>query len=194
MVEKDCESNSIALELAEEELKTLTITEGEPSNVKEKEPPRETTVNLKTADGVTFEVKASIAKQMETVQTFVDASVHDGADMAPIPLPNVSSGDLRRILEYCEVRASMERGKEKKEFDEIFMKALSGDEMKRLLLVANYLGMKEFLDFMCRGIADMLQNKSVEYARDFFGIVGDYTTDEEEEYRQEHAWAFQADD
>ncbi|XP_020202083.1 uncharacterized protein LOC109787896 [Cajanus cajan] len=187
----EAESKPLSVALAEEQLNSLTLSEGESSNtaaVDEQE--NQPDVNLKTSDGVAFEVKAWIAKKMETVQSFIDTS---GDSSAVIPLPNVTSRDLRRILNYCEEhrRIGFHDKKALKEFDDNFMKALSPDEMKEILLAANYLNMKEFLDFLCCGIAEMLQNKSVEFARDFFGIVSDYTPEEEAAYREANAWAFE---
>ncbi|XP_020202090.1 SKP1-like protein 14 [Cajanus cajan] len=183
------ESKPFSVALAEEKLNRLILSEGESSNTAADKQENQTNVNLKTSDDVAFEVKAWIAKEMETVQSFIDTS---GDSTVVIPLPNVTSRELRHILKYCEEHRRIGDDKKAlKEFDDNFMKALSPDEMKELLFAANYLNMKEFLDFLCGGIAQMLENKSVEFARDFFGIENDFTPEEEASYREANAWAFE---
>ncbi|KAF1885874.1 hypothetical protein Lal_00032219 [Lupinus albus] len=57
-----------------------------------------------------------------------------------------------------------------------------------LLLAANYLNVKDVIDFLCQTVANLIPNKSVKFVRNFFGVVNDYTAAEEAEIRQTHAW------
>ncbi|TKY49427.1 SKP protein 16 [Spatholobus suberectus] len=195
------ESKKAASAVVEENLKKVTITaEGEESeNVLNEEGEETKKVKLRTADQVTFEVELFITKEMETVQSFIDAG---GADASlVIPLPNVTSRELRLIVEYCSEHCrgtgadnpndNKVRKERLKEFDERFVQALSTNELKELLLAANYLNMKNFLEFLSRSIADSIKNQSVEFVRNFFGVVNDYTPEEEAEFRQANAWAFE---
>ncbi|KAK7380744.1 hypothetical protein VNO78_33261 [Psophocarpus tetragonolobus] len=147
-------------------------------------------IMLKTSDQVTFEVEPSIAKQMETVQTFIDADGDNNDCSIVVPLPNVTSRDLGRIIEYSR-QHNHGRTSNLKEFDERFLARLTHEELKELLLVANYLNMKNLLDFLARSIADLIKNKSVAFVRNFFGCVNDFTPEEESEIRHKHPWAFE---
>ncbi|WVZ18006.1 hypothetical protein V8G54_005328 [Vigna mungo] len=176
MAEKGESSKMAALNAAEEletherELKKLTIT-------KEEEEEEEPTIQLKTSDGIIFYVEASIVKQMQTVQAVID-DVGIAPD-AVIPLHNLTCSELGRILEY---RA--------KKFDEKFMSMLTSDQIKELLLTANYLNMSHMMDVISLAIANFLKYKTAEFAREFFGIDSDYTPEEEAAYREANAWAF----
>ncbi|KAF1885913.1 hypothetical protein Lal_00032281 [Lupinus albus] len=63
-----------------------------------------------------------------------------------------------------------------------------GSQGVTLLLAANYLNVKDVIDFLCQTVANLIPNKSVKFVRNFFGVVNDYTAAEEAEIRQTHAW------
>ncbi|KAE9599870.1 hypothetical protein Lal_00045478 [Lupinus albus] len=156
------------------------------------------TISLKPFDGDVVEVSPAIAKQMQTIQSFIEEDSFD-ASTTVIPLPNISAFQLNKIIDYLNYhrngKAVVDNNKMSvKQFDETFVKELNDDQLKELLLAANYLNVKDVLDFLCQAVADLIQNKSVIYVRNFFGVVNDYTTAEEEEIRQTHAWAFEGVD
>ncbi|KAG4950489.1 hypothetical protein JHK86_043728 [Glycine max] len=180
MGEKGESSKSAMLKHAEEEelnTKRLKTVEGEESNMVEETE----NIKLKTSDEIIFEVEPSIVKEMVTIQTFIEDNNNETS--IPIPLPNVTSNTLRRILEFKA------RG-----FDEEFVKTLGMDEVFELILAANYLNMKTLLDILTKIIADFIKNKSVEFVRKFFNIVNDFTPEEEAKIREENAWAFEGFD
>jgi len=145
----------------------------------------ETMISLITSDDVVFKVQPSIAKEMGTVQSFVDES--DGK-ITTVPLHNVTSSELPWIIEYCEKNVA---GEINKAFESEFIKNLNNEEVKDLFLAANYLDMKKLLDFTSQVIADRIANKSVEYVRKFFGIEDtEFLPGEEEKLREELAWTF----
>ncbi|KAK2369092.1 hypothetical protein P8452_56871 [Trifolium repens] len=144
----------------------------------------ETQISLVAADDVVFKIEPAIAKEMETVQSFIDET--DGK-VTTIPLPNVSSHDLPKIIYYCEKNIA---GKITKEFETEFVKNLNNEQVKDLFLAANYLNMTKLLDFLSQVIADRIANKSVEYVRKYFGIENDFTPEEEAKLREELAWTF----
>ncbi|RHN74452.1 putative S-phase kinase-associated protein [Medicago truncatula] len=142
----------------------------------------ETMISLITSDNVVFKVKPSIAKEMATVQSFVDES--DGK-ITTVPLHNVTSSELPLIIEYCEKNVA---GEINKAFEAEFVKNLDNEEVKDLFLAANYLDMKKLLDFTSQVIADRIANKSVEYEKlreelawTFTGVDEDEDEDEDED-------------
>ncbi|MED6212496.1 hypothetical protein PIB30_083884 [Stylosanthes scabra] len=155
----------------------------------------EKTITLKTAEGTLFQVKPSIAKKLKTIQSFIDDSNVDSANK-PIPLPNVFSRELSRILDYLNnhhrFRGSAigQPNEEATRYDEEFVKSMTHEELKALVLAANYLNVNDLLEFLNITVANLIQNKSVEFVRKFFGIESDFTPEEEEKIRSENKWAF----
>jgi len=105
-----------------------------------------------------MEVEISIVKEMETIQAFINAL--DTDDSVIFPLPRVSSHILSRIMELIL-----------KEYDQELVKRLSHEELKEICMVANYLNMKTLLHLTASAIANLIQNKSVEFVRHFFNIL-----------------------
>ncbi|KAH0775053.1 hypothetical protein KY290_012190 [Solanum tuberosum] len=61
-------------------------------------------------------------------------------------------------------------------FDKYFLKMSQSELLKEVII-------QEF--------ADRIKGKTIEEIREVFGIVNDYTPEEEEEVRRENAWAFE---
>ncbi|MED6143839.1 hypothetical protein PIB30_009649 [Stylosanthes scabra] len=156
----------------------------------------EKTITLKTVEGTLFQVKPSIAKDLKTVQSFIDDSNADSATNKPIPLPNIFSRELSRILDYLNnhhrFRGSAigQSHEEAARYDADFAKSMSHEELKALVLAANYLNVHDLLEFLNVTVANVIENKSVEFVRKFFGIENDFTPEEEEKIRSQNEWAF----
>ncbi|XP_057452810.1 SKP1-like protein 14 [Lotus japonicus] len=146
-------------------------------------------ISLKSADGDVFEVEPSIAKQMQTVQTFI-ADVDADAD-AVIPLPNIYTRELSKIIDY----GKQHRAAAAKDHDAEFFKEVNDEEMMELILAAHYLNMTDLFEFLTQVMADRIQNKSVEHVRKVFRFADSgYTAKEEAEIREKNAWAFKGVD
>ena len=119
------------------------------------------------------------------------ASNADTGLEAAIPLPNVSSKILQKVIDYCKHHSEKKEGEaeEDKNFDAEFVKVDQGT-LFQLILAANYLNIKELLDLTCHSVASMIRGKSPEEIRKAFNIKNDFTPEEEEEVRREHQWAF----
>jgi len=198
MAEKN-ESSTTATVKSAEELETHKMSKGEASEppieelkkltIMKEEEEEEPTIKLKTSEGIIYYVEASIVKEMETVQSVIDAT--GASPGVTIPLQNLTSCELGRILEFRAKRSRVGSNPiALRKFDEKFMAKLTPDQMKELYLTANYLNMSHLMDVISRAIANFIKHKSAEFARDFFGVVSDYTPEEEAAYRQANAWAF----
>ncbi len=114
-----------------------------------------------------------------------------------IPLPNVTSKILSKVIEYCKKHVEAPKPEERSGVDEE-LKAWDADFVKvdqatlfDLILAANYLNIKSLLDLTCQTVADMIKGKTPEEIRKIFNIKNDFTPEEEEEVRRENQWAFE---
>ncbi|KAL6561037.1 SKP1-like protein 4 [Orobanche gracilis] len=155
---------------------------------------------LKSSDGEVFEVEERVAVKSQTIKHLIEDDCADNA----IPLPNVTSNILAKVIEYCkyhvdhdaeakfdDVYKTADKGSkdELKDFDEEFVK-VDQDTLFDVILAANYLNIKSLLDLMCGTVANMIRGKTPEEIRKTFHIKNDYTPEEEAEVRRENAWAF----
>jgi len=118
-----------------------------------------------------------------------------------VPLPNVHSRTLSKVLEYTQKHAAAnsvaENGndddkhdKELEEWDKNFI-AVDQAVLYELILAANYLYIKGLLDLCCKTVADIIKGKTPQEIREYFHIENDFTPEEEEEVRRENQWAFE---
>jgi len=116
-----------------------------------------------------------------------------------IPLPNVSSKILSKVIEYCTYHVNATKAQEDKTapdaeavkaWDAEFVQVDQGT-LFDLILAANYLNIKGLLDLTCMTVANMIKGKSPEEIRKTFNIKNDFTPEEEEEVRRENQWAFE---
>ncbi|KAM1987134.1 hypothetical protein ACFX15_034438 [Malus domestica] len=158
-------------------------------------------ITLKSSDGEAFEVDEAVAMESQTIKHMVEDDCADNA----IPLPNVTSHILAKVIEYCRKHVegrtdgdSTDFGKigdesTLKKFDDDFVNEIKADQnvLFDLILAANYLNIKSLLDLTCQTVADMIKGKTPEEIRKTFNIKNDFTPEEEEEVRRENQWAFE---
>lgn len=58
-----------------------------------------------------------------------------------------------------------------------------------LILAANYMDIKYLLDLTCAKVASMIKGKTPDQIRKTFGIVNDFSEEEEAAVRAENKWA-----
>ncbi|GLT86071.1 hypothetical protein SLE2022_042340 [Rubroshorea leprosula] len=149
-------------------------------------------ITLKSSDGETFEVEEAVAVMSQTINHMIE----DGCADSVIPLPNVTSKILSKVLEYCKKHVDGDADKDKAGDDEL--KAWDAEFVKvdqntlfDLILAANFLNIKRLLDLTCETVADIIKGKTPEEIRKTFNIKNDFTPEEEEEVRKENQWAFE---
>ncbi|KAH0456650.1 hypothetical protein IEQ34_014557 [Dendrobium chrysotoxum] len=156
-------------------------------------------VTLKSSDGEEFLVDETVAMESQTIRHMIE----DGCADSGIPLPNVNSKILSKVIEYCKkhvesaAKAAAAGGGDEKTGEED-LKGWDSDFVKvdqatlfDLILAANYLNIKGLLDLTCQTVADMIKGKTPEEIRKNFNIKNDFTPEEEEEIRRENQWAFE---
>ncbi|XP_010536422.1 PREDICTED: SKP1-like protein 1A [Tarenaya hassleriana] len=156
---------------------------------------------LKSSDGEAFEVDEVVALESQTIKHMVEDDCADNG----IPLPNVTSKVLAKVIEYCKKHVDAAAANNSEDCvggsaggDKDDLKAWDAEFVKvdqatlfDLILAANYLNIKGLLDLTCQTVADMIKGKTPEEIRKTFNIKNDFTPEEEEEVRRENQWAFE---
>jgi S-phase kinase-associated protein 1 len=152
-------------------------------------------ITLKSFDGETFEIDEMVALEMQTIKAMIEDNC---ADDTGIPVPNVTSKILAKVIEYCNKHVEIPSSEEEKPRNEDDLKAWDKDFVNvdqatlfELILAANYLNIKNLLDLTCQTVADMIKGNSPEEIRNLLNIENDFTQEEEEEVRRENQWAFE---
>ncbi|KAK4688488.1 S-phase kinase-associated protein 1, partial [Tremellales sp. Uapishka_1] len=156
-------------------------------------------VILQTSDEEEFTVEKQVAERSAMIKSMIEDL---GVSGEKIPLPNVSSSVLIKILEYCEHHKgealpttegsdgddSKRKTSEIGEWDAKFIQ-VDQEMLFEIILAANYLDIKPLLDVGCKTVANMIKGKTPEEIRKLFNIVNDFTPEEEEQIRKENEWA-----
>ncbi|KAK0592513.1 hypothetical protein LWI29_020518 [Acer saccharum] len=136
--------------------------------------------------------------EMETVKSFFIGN-DDATNDIVVPLQNVSAKHMSAIIGFYRTHLEFRRRtllpstEEVKAFDTAFLKNKSNNQLKELIIAANFLNTKELLDFLIETSANRIKDKSVEYVREIFGIKNDYSPEEKARIRTEYKWAFDED-
>ncbi|CAL9098537.1 unnamed protein product [Musa textilis] len=156
------------------------------------------TITLRSSDGEVFDVEEAVAMESQTIKHMIEDDCADNG----IPLPNVTSKILAKVVEYCkkhvDAAARSSSSDDAPSVTEEDLKTWDADFVKvdqatlfDLILAANYLNIKGLLDLTCQTVADMIKGKTPEEIRKTFNIKNDFTPEEEEEVRRENQWAFE---
>jgi len=142
-----------------------------------------------------IEVDNNVARMSQTISNMLDDI---GNSDLPIPLHNVTSKILTKVIEYCQYHADnpTPKGDEKKDekrtddispWDKNFC-SVDQATLFELILAANFLDIKPLLDLTCKTVANMIKGKTPEEIRKTFNIKNDFTPEEEEKVRKENEW------
>jgi len=174
----------------------MSETKNDPNNPNV---PNERKVNLVSADGETFEVTIKSAEMSELVKPMV-AEDEDEETEQEIPLPNVKSTVLAKVVEFCNYHVTNGPMKEIEkplksanmaevvgEWDANFVD-IEQEMLFELILAANYMDIESLLDLTCAKVASVIKGKTPEEIRNTFNIVNDFTPEEEAQIREENKW------
>ena len=165
-------------------------------------------VNLVSQEGDKFEVKKGAAAMSELVKTMLidgdDEDEDEDENEQDIPLPNVKSAVLAKVIEFCNYHVTNGPMKEIEkplksanmaevvgEWDANFV-GIDQEMLFELILAANYMDIKSLLDLSCAKVASMIKGKTPEEIRNTFNIVNDFTPEEEAQVREENKWCEEA--
>mmetsp|Transcript_56590 Transcript_56590/g.127701 ORF Transcript_56590/g.127701 Transcript_56590/m.127701 type:complete len:164 (+) Transcript_56590:101-592(+) len=153
-------------------------------------------LKLKSSQGEVFEVDQEVASMSTLIKNMVDDS---GTD-EEIPLPNVKTAILSKVIDYCKYHKDNPPEEIQKplksinliecgvsEWDSEYV-SIDQEVLFELILAANYLDIKSLLDLTCAKVASMIKGKNTEEIRKQFNIVNDFTPEEEAQVREENRW------
>ncbi|KAL2478666.1 putative E3 ubiquitin ligase [Forsythia ovata] len=142
-------------------------------------------IALKSYDGDTFVVEEAVALESQTIKNMMEGNCGGTS----IPLPNVTSNILAKVIEYCKrhINADKATDEDINAYDANFVNVDQGT-LFDILLAANYLNIKSLLNLTSQTVADLIKGKTLEEIGKTFDIKNDFTS-EEEEVHKEKAWA-----
>ena len=153
-------------------------------------------LKLVSAEGITYEVEENVACQAQLIKNMVE----DAGPSEEIPLPNVKSEILCKVIEYLRyyidrIPPVIAKPLKSAVFDEVVPQwdaafiELEQETLFELLLASNYLDIKPLLDLACAKVASMVKGKTTEELRRHFNIENDFAIDEEYQIKEENKWA-----
>ena len=124
-------------------------------------------------------------------------------DLTEIPLPNVKSTVLQKVIEFCEHHkeepmTEIEKPLKSQNMNEVVQKWYADFVnveqvlLFELILAANYMDIKPLLDLTCATVASMIKGKTPEEIRTTFNISNDFSPEEEAQVREENKWCEEA--
>ena len=150
-------------------------------------------------EGDPFPVDIEVARMSELVKGLLDEDAADDDDTTEIPLPNVKSAVLRKVIEFC----THHRSEPMTEIEKPLKSAVMAEVVQKwyadfvnveqvllfeLILAANYMDIKPLLDLTCATVASMIKGKTPEEIRKTFNIANDFSPEEEAQVREENKW------
>ncbi|PKU77529.1 SKP1-like protein 4 [Dendrobium catenatum] len=151
-------------------------------------------IRMMASDGKEVVVEEAVAMKSEIIRHMIEDNFTEDV----IPIPNVTASVLSNIFDYCKKHMDfLPEFEELEDFDNKFVD-IDTDALYDLIMVnnypsssSNYLGVKDLIDLICKKVANIIRWKTPEEIRQIFKIENDFTPEEEEKIRKEHAWAFE---
>jgi len=153
-------------------------------------------VKLKSSQGDVFVVEREVAVMSNLLKNMIEDSGPD----EEIPLPNVKSTILQKVIDYCKHHRDEPPEEIQKplkshvltecgvtDWDNTFV-TIEQEVLFELILAANYLDIKCLLDLTCAKVASLIKGKTPEEIRQQFNIANDFTPEEEAQVREENKW------
>jgi len=132
------------------------------------------------------------------VETTIDDDNED--EVQEIPLPNVKSNVLAKVIEYCNHYKNVEQMRpittplRSSKIEEVVQKWYADFvQVEQVLLfelvtAANFMDIKPLLDLTCFAVAVMIKGKSADEIRKIFNISNDFSNENDAQLQEENKW------
>jgi S-phase kinase-associated protein 1 len=158
-------------------------------------------IKLQSSNGDIFPIDVVIAKKSNTIKTMLESlGIEEGSQEEAVPLPNVTTDILKKVIEWCTVhKDDPEPDEDSDEYWETRTNEITGWDVDffkmdqatlfELILAANYLDVKGLLDVACKAVSNLIiAAKTPEGIRKAFNVKNDFTPMEEWQARAENKW------
>ncbi|XP_017040727.1 S-phase kinase-associated protein 1 [Drosophila ficusphila] len=147
-------------------------------------------IKLQSSDGEIFDVDSETAKCSSTIKTLLEDCGLESENDPVIPLPNVNSNILKKVLVWAKHHQADNEEEENaeeaaqpiveiSEWDASFLTMDQGT-LFELILAANYLDIRNLMNAGCLTVANMIKGHTAEEIRQTFHIVNDFSPSEED--------------
>jgi len=144
--------------------------------------------------------KIPVPKKVAMMSELVKTMAEGDKEEKEIPLPNVKSAVLNKVVAYMKYHVDnpakeIEKPLKSANMNEVVSQwdadfvDVDQELLFELILAANYMDIKPLLDLTCAKVASMIKGKTPEQIRKTFNITNDFTPEEEEAVRAENKWA-----
>ncbi|KAK2195140.1 bifunctional S-phase kinase-associated protein 1-like/SKP1-BTB-POZ domain superfamily/S-phase kinase-associated protein 1/SKP1-like [Babesia duncani] len=153
---------------------------------------------LISAEGDEFTVDRTVMRMSGVIRNMIEDTTIDN-EIAPITLSNISTRVLSKIIEYCthhhnNLPAQIPQPLKSPDLTELVspwdLEFINIDKemLFDLILAENYLDIKPLLELTCAKVASLIKDKTPEQIRREFGIINDFTPEQEAVIREENKW------
>ena len=128
----------------------------------------------------------------------------DSGTMEPIPLPNVSSQVLEKVIAFCthyreDAMTDIQTPLKSNQLDQLvqewyadFVK-VDKDLLFSLVAAANFMDIKQLLDLTCLAVSILIKGKSAAELREMFNISAELSAEERAQIQEDNNQWAQAD-
>lgn len=157
-------------------------------------------VTLVSMDGDSFVVETSAILVSQLIKVMVDGS--SGDDAKEIPLPNMRSNVLAKVVEFCNhhyvepmktipkpIQYGLGVADHVQEWYADFASGLDDEMLFELLLAANYLDLAPLLEICAATVGLRAMNKTPEEVAREFNLTEPFSPEVEKKLREENKWS-----
>ncbi|KAF7683066.1 S-phase kinase-associated protein 1 [Astathelohania contejeani] len=155
---------------------------------------------IQSSEGDVFEVEMEIIRQSSIIKTLLDdlsfnTNDHGDNDDDPIPLPNVNTVILKKVIQWCRYHHHYVNKPTPSSQIHDFISSWEMDFFLKdketllpIIMAADYLDIEGLLYSGSKMFANVIKSMTVEEIRKCFLIPNDLTADNEAQILKETAW------
>lgn len=142
----------------------------------------EPTVTLHSESGEALQVPVDVCKISDLVKTMLP----DEGEVSDIPLANVSTEVLQKVIGFCTYHhdhpmEKIEKPLKSSNMEELvgpwyadFVKDLETEMLLQLMLAANFMSIEPLVSLTCAYVASLMEGKNPEEVRKLFNIKNEF--------------------